>query len=264
MGRKTFESIGRALPGRRTIVLTRGAGEFEGCEIARSLPEALGAIEGDEEVFICGGEQVFREALPLCQRIYLTVVHGSYRGDVHFPEIPESFVELQREERRDVSPPLSFLVFEKVDRIQPGSDMQELLKKGREAMQRQLYYLARRCFEQALAVEDSAQTASDLAYCMARSGGDYQTALQLALKALEDDRKNPHMHLNLGRVQILSGAKQEGLDTLRKGLQLGGGQEFLAELQRFGTRTPPPLRSLPRNHPLNRYLGIMLHRMGLR
>ena len=264
MGRKTFESIGHPLPGRRTIVLTRTGGKMEGCEIAGSLPQAISAAEGNEEIFICGGELVFREALPLCHRIYLTVVHASYQGDVHFPELPASFLELHREERPDLTPALTFLVYERVDRIEPGADVHELIEKGREATQRQLYYLARRCFEQALTTEDSAETRSELAFSIAKSGGDCQAALHLAEKALQDDPENVHLHLQVGRVQILAGDKEKGLQTLRKGLQLGGGPEFLAELQKFGTRTPPPLRSLPRSHPLNRYLGLMLHRMGMR
>ncbi|OGU11524.1 MAG: dihydrofolate reductase [Geobacteraceae bacterium GWC2_58_44] len=264
MGRRTFESIGRPLPGRRSIVLTRTRREIEGCEVAPSLQEAIAAAEGDEEIFIIGGSEVFREALPLCQRIYLTIVHGSYQGDVYFPPIPGGFQELHREERPEQDPPISFVVFEKVDRIQQGADVQELRQKGREAIQRQLYFLARRCFEQALAVEENPETAAELAFCMVKSGGDRQAALRLAEKALQSESGNPDLYLNAGRVQVMAGAKEAGLDTLRKGVQLGGGQEFLAELARCGSRTPPPIRYLSRSHPLNRYLGLMLHRMGLR
>ena len=264
MGVRTFESIGHPLPGRRTIVLSRTTGSIEGCQVARSLQEAIAAAEDEDEIFICGGEQIFREALSFCQRIYLTVVHGSYQGDVHFPEIPDSFLELQREERPELVPPVSFLVLERVERIQPGADVQELRRKGLEAMQRELYFLARRCFEQALAVAESPEIASDLAYCLAKSGGDSQTAERLAEKALEAEPENSRFCFNLGRVRIMAGAREAGLNTLRKGVQLGGGAEFLAELAKFGTRTPPPIRSLPRNHPLNKYLGIILHRLGLR
>lgn len=270
MGRRTFDSIGHPLPGRKNIVLTGTVTEIEGCRVARSLPEAIAAAMGDQEIFICGGEALFREALPLCQRIYLTIVHGSYLGDVHFPEIPEGFIELQREECRDSTPPLSFLVLEKVEEIDPGADAHELRLKGLKAMERELYFLARRCLEQSLALVESAETASDLAFCMAKSciaksGGDCRDALRLAEKALQSEPENPRVHLNLGRVQILAGANEEGVETLRKGVQLGGGQELLAELARCGTRTRPPLiRSLPRSHPLNKYLGLLLHRMGFK
>lgn len=264
MGSRTFDSIGRPLPGRRTIVLTRTRKEIEGCQVARSLQEAITAAEGDEEIFIIGGGEVFEEALPLCQRIYLTIVHGSYQGDVFFPPIPEGFVEFHREERPELDPPLTFLVFEKVDRIQPGADIEELRQKGREAVQRQLYFLARRCFEQALALEHNAEDTAELAFCLVKSGGDRLAALRLAGEALQSEPENLPLHLKVGRVQILAGAKQDGLATLRKGVQLGGGPEFLAELERCGTRLPPPIPSLPRTHPLNRYLGLLMHRMGFR
>src|SRR5665647_1651940 len=89
MGRRTFEGIGHPLPGRRTIVLSRSAGEIEGCQVARSLGEALQAAD-DDEIFICGGADLYREALPQSQRIYLTIVHGSFPGEVRFPEIPDA------------------------------------------------------------------------------------------------------------------------------------------------------------------------------
>jgi len=264
MGRKTFDSIGRPLPGRRNIVLSKTAEKIEGCEITRSLQEAIALAEGDEEIIILGGEEVFREALPLCQRIYLTVVHGSYQGDVHFPEIPAGFSEMSRVEREDVTPPLSFLVYEKVERLQPGADCDELRRKGLEAIQRQLYFLARHCFEQALTHGESVENSSDLAYCLAKTSCDLAPALRLAEQALAREPDNPRLHFNLGRIQVLSGAKEKGLATLREGMRLGGGTDLLAELAKYGTRLPPPIQALPRHHPLNRYLGLMLRKMGIR
>ena len=264
MGRKTFESIGHPLLGRRNIVLSRTGPQIEGCEVYRSLQQAIAAVEGEEEIFICGGGDVFKEALPLCQRVYLTIVHGSYQGDVYFPELPESFVALHREEFPDTTPPTSFVVFEKVGRIQPGADAQELRQKGVEAVNRQLYFLARCCFQQALALEDTPETSSDFAFCLAKSGGDCRQALELAQKAQQQEPENTRILLNVGRVQILCGEKHKGLDALRSGVQLGGGAEFIAELARCGTRKAPPIKSLPRTHPLNRYLGLMLHRMNLK
>jgi dihydrofolate reductase len=264
MGRKTFESIGHPLPGRRNIVLTRTVKEIKGCEIAHSLHEAISATEGDEEIFICGGGEIFREALPLCQRIYLTVIQESYQGDVYFPEIPPTFHQLHIEERSDLTPPISFLVLEKVENVKAGTDAEELRKKGREAIQRQLYFLARSCFEEALAMEDSPAGDSDLALCLAKTGGDIQAARQLAEKALQSDPLNAHFLQNLGAIQILAGDKENGVGNLRKAMQLGAGPEVQAELAKLGTRTPPPIASLPRNHFINRYLGLVLSRLGLR
>ncbi len=114
MGRKTFESIGRPLPGRMNIVLTRQP-EFraEGCLVVHDLQGALRACSGSAEVFICGGGEIYREALPFARRIYLTLVHDSYLGDVLFPLIPaEEFDEMERREATG-PPSCTFLVLER-------------------------------------------------------------------------------------------------------------------------------------------------------
>lgn len=90
MGRKTFESLGRPLPNRKNVVITRQDIEIEGCEVAHSLDEALAMFSADEEIFIIGGAQIYREAMPIADRFYLTRVHHSYEGDTSFPEWNES------------------------------------------------------------------------------------------------------------------------------------------------------------------------------
>lgn len=93
MGRRTLESMdGRPLPERRNIVLTRRDPERlgvagDGIEVARDLDDALRRAGDADEVFVIGGEAVYRAALPRADRIYLTRVHTSVEGDVHFPEI---------------------------------------------------------------------------------------------------------------------------------------------------------------------------------
>jgi dihydrofolate reductase len=85
MGRKTHASIGRPLPGRRNIVVSRTAGPFAGCELARTLEEAIAlARTTDSEPRIVGGAQIYDEALPLTTRIFLTEVHRSIEGDAFF------------------------------------------------------------------------------------------------------------------------------------------------------------------------------------
>lgn len=119
MGRKTFASIGRPLPGRLNIVLTRRKGYSpEGVAVARSLDEALALAGTADEVFICGGGQVYREALPLADRIHLTVVHRPYEGDTTFPELPADFAETAREEGEGV-PPHEFLTYERRKGLTP-------------------------------------------------------------------------------------------------------------------------------------------------
>lgn len=87
MGRKTWESLGRPLPERRNIVVSRNAGyAAAGAELAASLPAAL-ALAGDvDEAFVIGGAELYRQALPLAQRLYLTEIDAEFAGDAWFPE----------------------------------------------------------------------------------------------------------------------------------------------------------------------------------
>ena len=91
MGRKTHESIGRALPKRRNIVVTRSGAEFEGCETAGSLEEAIAlARTSDECPFVIGGASLYERALPLATEIYLTAIDEDVEGDTYFPtDLPE-------------------------------------------------------------------------------------------------------------------------------------------------------------------------------
>ncbi len=99
MGRRTFESVGRPLPDRRTIVLTRDPGfRPAGVEVARDLDDALARAGDAEEVFVAGGAEVYRSALPRADRLYLTVVHAVVPGDTVFPELDLSDWHLDREE----------------------------------------------------------------------------------------------------------------------------------------------------------------------
>jgi dihydrofolate reductase len=90
MGRKTFESIGRPLPNRRNIVVSSSLQSLSGVELSSSLHAAVALAQSngeDSEVFIIGGGSIYRQALPLSQRIYLTRVHASPAGDTYFPPI---------------------------------------------------------------------------------------------------------------------------------------------------------------------------------
>ena len=99
MGRKTFESIGRPLPKRTNVVITRGDNTFEGCEVAHSLEEAVAMFPKEEEVFIIGGAQIYAQALSIADRLYLTIVHHDYEGDTAFPKFDMAeWREISREE----------------------------------------------------------------------------------------------------------------------------------------------------------------------
>lgn len=100
MGRKTYESIGRPLPGRRNIVITRNpAYRAGGCETMGSLEAALAACNGTtDEVFVIGGAQIYAEALPLAQRLHLTEIRRDFPGDARFPEFDrDAWLETARE-----------------------------------------------------------------------------------------------------------------------------------------------------------------------
>ena len=120
MGRRTWESIGRRpLPGRPTIVVSRDPGFVaEGAQVARSLGQALELAGGVDEVFIAGGEAIYREALPIADRLYLTRVHVVVEGDTHFPAFAADAWRAVVEERHepDEKNPHAhtFLVYERV------------------------------------------------------------------------------------------------------------------------------------------------------
>src|SRR6185503_14521108 len=104
LGRRTWESIGRALPGRRMLVVSRQARTLvlpEGVRAVTSLDEALAIAEaaGEDEVFVAGGARVYREALPRADRLYLTWVQAEVTGDTFFPPVePSEWEEVAREE----------------------------------------------------------------------------------------------------------------------------------------------------------------------
>ncbi len=89
MGRKTFDSVGKPLPNRRNIVITRKDINIKGCEVVGSLHDALALCIGLPEVHIIGGAEIYKQAMPLTDVIYLTRVHQSFDADTFFPEIDE-------------------------------------------------------------------------------------------------------------------------------------------------------------------------------
>ena len=112
MGRKTHESIGKALPGRRNLVVTRGCATFAGCEIVSSLEAALRLVEGDALPFIIGGAQLYAEALPKVTHLFLMQLDRDVEADTFFPELEGSaWKEVKREP--GVTPGVTFVDLEK-------------------------------------------------------------------------------------------------------------------------------------------------------
>lgn len=100
MGRKTFESIGKPLPGRTSVVITRQEGlQFEGCIMASSLEDAIHKCPTNEDVFVIGGADVFNQAIQSCDSLHTTLIHHQFEGDTHFQEInPSEWEMISRED----------------------------------------------------------------------------------------------------------------------------------------------------------------------
>ena len=119
MGRRTYESIGRPLPGRRNIVISRNAAfAAAGCETAASLESAIAACAGTAgEIFVIGGAQIYAEALPLARRLYLTEIRADFPGDARFPAFEcGAWRETSRERRRSEGGiEFDFAVYDRAD-----------------------------------------------------------------------------------------------------------------------------------------------------
>jgi len=103
MGRRTYESIGRPLPGRTNIVITRDEGySAEGCVVVHSIEAAMLAAAPAEEIMVIGGAEFYRQVLPYTDTIYLTRIHEDFEGDTFFPEL--NAAEWREVERTDCEP----------------------------------------------------------------------------------------------------------------------------------------------------------------
>jgi dihydrofolate reductase len=120
MGRKTFESIGRPLPGRTTVVLTRKS-DFSapGVLVAHDRQEAVSLAQGPH-AFVAGGANIYELFLPLAKKLFLTRVHASFEGDTHFPAFDAREWELVSAERHAPGAGGPFFTFEVHDRLATG------------------------------------------------------------------------------------------------------------------------------------------------
>jgi dihydrofolate reductase len=102
MGRKTYESVGMPLPGRTTIVVTRRTDLVApGCLVAGSLEQALEAASPEPEIMIAGGGDIYRQAIPLCDRMYITIIEQEFEGDTFFPEFNQDEWVIEEERRHE-------------------------------------------------------------------------------------------------------------------------------------------------------------------
>ncbi len=118
--------------------------------------------------------------------------------------------------------------------------------------------------EQAVNLEKNALYSSYLAICLAKEKRDFKRALTLCKEALRNDSKNPVQFLNLGRIHLMAGQKKDAIRIFNMGLRYGENRDIINELKKFGNRRAPVIPFLDRDNPLNKYLGKLLSRVGLR
>lgn len=122
MGRKTYESIGKPLKGRRNVVLTRDRQySAPGCVVVHSIEEAIHASENGEEVMIIGGAQLYRQFLPRSERIYLTRIEAAFEGDTYFPDFSEEQWQIVFDEQHEAGEhnrhPFRFQILERKEAV---------------------------------------------------------------------------------------------------------------------------------------------------
>ena len=114
MGRKTFESIGIPLSGRKTIIITENKNyTYSGIYVFHSINEAINFANknNETELFIAGGEEIYRQTIEIADRIYLTRIHRTYEGDSFFPEFDADKYRVVSKKIVDTNPPIEFLVY---------------------------------------------------------------------------------------------------------------------------------------------------------
>jgi tetratricopeptide (TPR) repeat protein len=120
------------------------------------------------------------------------------------------------------------------------------------------------CLERALSIWNDPLWHSRLGFCIAKQRGQLTQAFELCRAAIEHDPSNPLHHLYLGKVHLIAGNKLEALQAFRQGMVLGGSPQLEQILAVIGTRKPPVISFLSRDNRLNRFLGIIFTRLGLR
>lgn len=119
-------------------------------------------------------------------------------------------------------------------------------------------------FRKAVEENKSPLACSYLAYCLAREEASYREAVAICMDAMKDEPKNPEIYLNLGRIYLLTGHKRPALRAFQLGLRYGKNPEIVREFNRLGWRQAPPLPFLQRANPLNKMLGKIMKKAGVR
>lgn len=146
----------------------------------------------------------------------------------------------------------------------PNENAGKLFERAMDALAAGETPSALALLERALKLGDDPSWHSFLGYCIAKERGQVKKGSDLCNASLELQPDNPAHYLNLAKVHIIAGQKGEALEVLRRGMSAGGDPEILSLLNQLGTRKPPVLSFLSRDNPLNKGLGLILARIGLR
>lgn len=146
----------------------------------------------------------------------------------------------------------------------PQDNLNDLIRKGISALEKDNMVMALVHLEAAAEIEETPTVRSCLAYCLAKERRQLQQSASMCMQAMQMEPGNTLHYLNLGRIYLLAGQKVKAIRTFRKGLKLKRDQRIIDELKGLGIRSQPVLSSLDRNHPLNKHLGKLLKKMGMR
>lgn len=140
----------------------------------------------------------------------------------------------------------------------------ELFKKGVEHLHREEHLQALSTFEKSFKLKETVLCQSYLGLCVATERGNIKEGLTLCEEAVAMEPEDPVLYLNLGKVLFKAGRKHEGIETVRKGLGFGESKDSVLWLQSLGIRKNPVFPFLNRKNFLNKYLGLLLSRLGFR
>ena len=143
-------------------------------------------------------------------------------------------------------------------------DLSNLIDKGEKALARGDTLVALMHLEAASHLSPEPAVRSALAYCLAKERRQYQQAFMLCREALGAAPADPRHYYHLGRIHLLANQKTQAIAAFRRGLKAQRHQPIIDELRRLGIRRPPPFTSLSRDHLINRSLGKILARLGIR
>lgn len=146
----------------------------------------------------------------------------------------------------------------------PQEDAEKLSSRALSAFSAGEFSSALAQLERVMKMGDYPQLHSYLGFCIAKERGQVKKGAELCFASLACEPENPAHYLNLARVHQVAGDKLKAIEILRQGMGMGGSEEIVSLLGKLGTRKPPPLRFLSRDHFLNKWLGIGLSRIGLR